>query len=111
MNITETKLIEIRDKATFIAGLAVKINPFSGTESENYLISRSGYGDPAILLTAILTKARVCIDPYKWTDRTFRNVHLYLEKHWDEVKSGDVVDVEYILGETEQPKVSEKASL
>jgi len=35
-------------------------------------------------------------------------VHLHLEKHFEELPSGSVIDVEFILGETAQPKISER---
>jgi hypothetical protein len=30
--------------------------------------------------------------------------HNFIAEHWAELNSGDVVDVEYILGETSAPK-------
>ncbi len=30
--------------------------------------------------------------------------HLYINEHFDEMDNGAVVDVEYILGETDKPK-------
>ena len=33
--------------------------------------------------------------------------HLYIQKHFDELKNYSVVDVEYINGETAEPKTSE----
>ena len=34
--------------------------------------------------------------------------HHYIIEHWDKLRDGDVVDVSFILGETQQPKVSER---
>ena len=36
--------------------------------------------------------------------------HNYIIEHWHELKDGDVVDVQFILGETKAPKVSERRS-
>jgi hypothetical protein len=33
--------------------------------------------------------------------------HQYIEQHWRELKDGDVIDVEFILGETDVKKTSE----
>lgn len=33
--------------------------------------------------------------------------HKYIQQHWDELQSGEVVDVEYILGETTVKKESD----
>jgi len=44
-------------------------------------------------------------DPYNWDNpRTMGNAHRYIEQHWDDLQSNDVVDVEFILGERATPK-------
>jgi len=40
--------------------------------------------------------------------RTMLEAHRHVAAHWNELQSGDVVDVEFILGETAAPKVSER---
>jgi hypothetical protein len=40
--------------------------------------------------------------------RTKRVAHNYIAEHRDDLADGDVVDVEYILGETMTRKVSER---
>lgn len=37
-----------------------------------------------------------------------RRAHLYVRDHWAELRDGDVVDVQFILGETAAPKKSER---
>jgi hypothetical protein len=34
--------------------------------------------------------------------------HKYIIEHWYDLKTGDVVDVEFALGESEKPKLSER---
>jgi len=34
--------------------------------------------------------------------------HAYIEKNFHNLNSGDVIDVEFILGETDKPKTSER---
>jgi hypothetical protein len=36
------------------------------------------------------------------------NAHLWIEANFDKLNDGDVVDVEFILGERAMPKVSER---
>lgn len=49
------------------------------------------------------------VDPFSWSNRrTYTNAHIWLVKHFDEVKTGQVVDVEFILGEVDVPKISER---
>lgn len=106
------KTFELRDKATFVPVLAVKLEP--SNEQDRYILALSGYGqrpqDQAkyIFLMGLnggLEKA-TC-DPYDWGDRTRSTCHQYLLEHFDELESGAVIDVEFILGETTEPKVSE----
>jgi hypothetical protein len=49
-------------------------------------------------------------DPYDWPrdPRTKPNAHQYIADHWSTLKDGDVIDVEYLLGETLRPKPSER---
>lgn len=104
----ETKLIEIRDRATFIAAVAMRVAP--ANDQQRYLLRRSGYSDTwddVILMPLDCTN--VNYDPYKWTGaRTLHHAHLWIREHFDTLKDGDVVDVQFILGETGSPKQSER---
>lgn len=95
------KLIEIRDRATFIPAMAIQVSGDDG-----YLMRRAGFESPMIYLVALATE-RACYDPYNWGNRTMANAHNYIVEHWEELLDGDVVDVEFILGETPTAKVSE----
>jgi selenophosphate synthetase-related protein len=96
------KLFEIRDRATFIPVLAIDISAKDG-----YLARRAGFGHRCIQLVDFEGR-RTAYNPYDWSGRTFPAAHAYIETHWDELADGDVVDVEFVLGETTQPKVSEE---
>lgn len=97
-----TKLIELRDSATFIPCLAIRVSGEDG-----YLARRAGYGEPCVLFGR-LQGGRFAYDPYEWKDRTFKTAHNYIIEHFDDLKDGQVVDVEHILGETKSPKRSEE---
>lgn len=101
------KLFEVRDRATFIPVMAIR--PDGRTEEEKYLLSRSGWTDPcATILIALNTGDRCQSDPYEWRNRTLQTAHLFIEAQWDSLTSGEVVDVEFVLGEVTEPKVSER---
>jgi hypothetical protein len=110
----EVKLLEVRDRMTFIPMLAIK--PVPRSEEERYLLARAGYGrapesQVCYVLLCRLDGGQLHWDPYSWGqngDRTFGTVHHWLLEHWAEVESGDVVDAEFIRGETTEPKVSER---
>lgn len=109
-----TKTFEIRDASTFIPVLAVKMVP--GCESDRYLLGRSGFGtDPDRQAEYILVvkidggDGKSNCDPYGWAGgaRTMRVAHAYIQKNWDALESGAVVDVEFIQGEKPNEKRSE----
>jgi hypothetical protein len=105
----QTKIIEIRDRATFIPVLCVDMN--AEAHEERYYLRCCGYpndGRPNILMTRADGNGPASNDPYSWGGRTYPVAHDYIINHWPELKSGDVVDVEFILGESAAPKVSER---
>lgn len=111
----QTKALEIRDRMTFIPMLAVDMNPNQDGDdrynAQRYLLRRCGYccdGWPNIILTRLDGSGKATNDPYAWADRTFQVAHDYILKNWRELRDGDVIDVEFILGETATKKISER---
>ena len=51
---------------------------------------------------------RATNDPHYWNDRTRMTAHQYIIDHWHELSDGDVIDVEFILGEKSTRKISER---
>ena len=90
------------------------IRPVPDNEAQRYLLRRDGYrGDESehciIMIDAQCRGA--AYDPYGWKDaRTKREAHKFIRDHWAELCEGTVIDVEFILGESVAPKVSERAS-
>lgn len=117
----KTKCLEIRDEGTFIAVLCVDMNP-EQTEFDakkyriqSYYLLREGYpcdGRPNIAMTMLAANGDKCWnDPYAWGGRTRPVAHNYIIEHWNELRDGDVIDVEFLLGETKRPKVSERETV
>jgi hypothetical protein len=105
----QNKLLEIRDRKTFIPIIAISMQ--AKNEVEQYYFVRSGYLNNCTLINVIRIDVPKCNDdPYKWShsSRTMQIAHEYIQKHWNELNTGDVVDVEYISGETSTPKQSER---
>ena len=104
-----TKALELRDSGTFIPILAVDMNP--GNEAERYLLRRCGYpcdGEPNIIVTRLDGNGKATNDPYAWGGRTYPVAHDWIIKNWRQLMDGDVVDVEFILGEKPEKKSSER---
>jgi hypothetical protein len=55
-----------------------------------------------------MSDARAVCDPYDWQDRTMLVAHEYVNSHYCDLMDGSVIDVEFILGESSAPKVSER---
>jgi hypothetical protein len=105
----ETKILEVRDAATFIPVLATAMK--SDNPIEKWYLKRTGYPtDHPLIMIAPLYGGKAEYGPYKWGEspRTLFIAHKYIEENWDCLETGDVVDVEWILGERGTPKVSER---
>lgn len=114
----ETKLFEVRDARTFIPVAATllrtvernSIGPTDREEAERYLLRRIGFLDegPLFVILTSLVAGRSAFDPHEWNSPTMNIAHLHILENWSRLASGDVVDVEYILGKTAAPKPSER---
>lgn len=100
----KTKVFEVRDSATLLPVLAVKME--GHTEKEKKIVGRGGFASYHILVTDLENK-ETNHDPFAWDNSTMKTIHQYLIQHFDEVENTDVIDAEFIRGESQQPKSSE----
>lgn len=127
-----TKAFEIRDRGTFIPVMATKMTPADAPklgetngdfakrfEVERYLLRRAGYpadfSDYCVVLCRMEASGvnrNATYDAHAWGGgaRTYFVAHKHIIEHFDELESGAVIDVEFILGETKEPKKSERVS-
>jgi hypothetical protein len=126
----KVKMLEVRDEGTCIPVLCVDMNPgdaypqtmtsdeegfkalLDDHVSRMWLLRRCGYpcdGRPNILMTSLdAGGGPAWNDPYGWGGRTRPVAHKYIIEHWNELRDGHVIDVQFILGETKAPKKSER---
>lgn len=133
-----TKLFEVRDRSTFIPVMATEMRAlnkcpndrldggeftpgfwlFPNFEAEAYLLKRTGYPQVDSKSDRIIALSRLTspeaggtqIDPCRWVDTvTMQTAHQYIVDHWPHLESGDVIDCEYIRGESSAPKTPERA--
>lgn len=103
----ENKVLEIRDSMTFIPVLATAMIPTSYEEA--YYLARAGFGEYRMIMVSRLNDSETKIDPYSWSNnRTMHEAHKHIQANWDVLQTGDVVDVQYLLGERSEPKRSER---
>lgn len=113
LNSLDSKVLEIRDENTHIPALAIKMKAKTLTQAY-YIHDCCGYpfsGDSIMLVC--LSDGRTTNDPYEWASlkmgpRTMPVAHIYILEHFDDLSDGDVIDVSFILGETNKCKVSER---
>jgi hypothetical protein len=81
--------------------------------AEAYLFSRAGfvitnntYGKYVILIK--IETNEVQWDYEEWPNRTMITAHKYIQDYFNQLNTGDVIDVEYILGLSENKKQSER---
>ena len=111
------KLFEIRDEGTTMPIIAIKPDPHN--EVERWLYAKAGYGlTPEDQGTYVMLapmhggEGMLCCDPYTHPGaprvRTLFVAHKLIITNWNVLESGDVVDVQHILGETDVCKQSER---
>lgn len=112
----EAKCLEIRDSATFIPVVCVKLEAQPAGEAGeypgDYLMRRAGYNAEShqVLVHKLQTgQGRVNVEEWNGC-RTMTVAHQYIVERWHLLRDGDVVDVEHILGETTARKTSERYS-
>jgi hypothetical protein len=104
------KFFELRDSMTFIPVVCFQIDPSKLSEEEKYLAGRAGIRTRTFIYMLELTSDQMFWDFNRWGGaRDTRHIcHDYIYKHWEELSSGDVVDAEFLLGEKDQPAISER---
>ena len=102
------KLFEIRDDGTFFPLLAIKMEPTN--DVEEWLLQQAGYASKDTIQVVQINcgSGGSHCDLYDWPNRTMKWAHNYIQKNFDSLNSGDVIDVEYTMGFTAKPKVSER---
>jgi len=115
------KLIEIRDSGTFIPALAVQMVGDTRTPAD-WLLRRAGYGRGILLVHLTSNRAELRAEEWGRATRTMIVAHLALEGRsamgmlpdrveectFDNLVHGAVLDVEYLIGASDRPKVSEQ---
>ena len=102
------KMLEVRDRGTCMPVCAIELS--GDTMTESFFLEHAGYGfDHPSILVVDLENVKAETDPFKWDrmSRTMKQAHLYIRDNFEALNSGDVVDVEFILGESKRPKISE----
>lgn len=101
----EVKRIEVRDAATTIPAIAIRL-------ILSHRIDRhAGWPKDSVLVYFGRLNSEEALRQSCWdwhaTSRTMPEAHRLLEQRWDDFQDGEVLDVEFELGETEVKKLPE----
>ena len=107
------KMFEVRDEGTCIVVLAYRMMPEN--DAQKLLLARCGYGSSATEQSSYVWLQRIdcgegkgTSDCFNWGgSRTMHEAHMYIKKDFDSMKDGEVVDVQFINGETKVKKDAE----
>ncbi len=122
------KAIQIRDAGTHIPAVAMKFSP--STQRDEAIVGRAGFHNwQDYVLLMKLDPMRAEYDPYEWGQgaRTMFVAHLAVacnftqqscenlglvyarmaECGFDQIVSGQVIDIEYLMGLRDEPKAFE----
>ncbi len=94
----DSKFFEVRDEGTFIPVVCQKFDMHKFNGKDKYLFRRAGW-------QTLISYSRI-YDMKTYTDiynvdcvgRTDRIAYQFIHENWDTLKSGDIVDVAFILG-------------
>ena len=112
----QTKAFEVRDRSTYIPVIATAMIPdWRVTDqgiAERSLLRSQGYDVDAIPARGAIMVYMARMDgseghlyPHDWSfPGTLPVAHRYICDHWALLGSGDVIDCEFIRGETARPK-------
>src|SRR5262245_35324167 len=114
------KTFELRDHGTFIPVIAVLLNPiqpglYGPPDIDEYLLRRGGWAwydpqKPADILLMHLQTNESHSNEFEWgpINRTMKIAHEFIQKQWANLRDAEVIDVAYILRETNECKKSER---
>jgi hypothetical protein len=91
------KYIKILDRGVSIPAAVMKAA--YSNEEQRQILRDADLHSNSILLMNLVDKV-VKSDPIHWFTRTMTTAHKHLNENFDLIKDGEVIDVEFILGET-----------
>lgn len=94
----QVKLFEVRDEATCISAIGIRLAAYELSGRERWLLRRTGYGEPLILFGRT-EGGPFANDLYNHSgSRTMRWAHKIVEENWDILESGAMIDVRAAMG-------------
>lgn len=107
----EVKFFELRDSCTCISAMCVSgIAADIEDDAERWLVERSGWNEDRFVYLTNLESAETHYDPYEWRCEPYRTCHEFIREHWDELKSGELIDARVLCGEQTSPVMTDRCA-
>ena len=100
----ETKFFQVRDRGTNTPVMCVRFHGSAMDGRPGEIARRAGWGSEPATIYIKLASGEAAHDLTDWSDRTNLYAHAHICDHWEELGDGAVIDVEFILGESETAK-------
>lgn len=105
MQSIETKMFGVRGNGTFYPVVATKL--YSEEDSEQFLLDRAGFrGSYVYILLNNIGEQKTNYDPYRWNNSELTVAHKHIEKNFDSLMTGEIIDTQYLEGKVSQPRKS-----
>lgn len=97
----EAKLFEMfdGDLTTPVLGILLEAR----VNRETFLLEVAGFERSEILLL-VLNSMEIKTNPFEWDNQRMSVAHQYIFLNWAKLRNGEVVDVPFILGESDKKK-------
>lgn len=102
----EYKYFEVKDRGTFIPVLAYKL--IADNVDESYFLEMAAFYGKTYCIVTKLNNLESNYNAYNWSSSTMEIAHSYIEQNFKDLVSGDVIDVEYILGKRSTKKEKQR---
>lgn len=110
--IVDAKMLAVMDRGTHIPLIAFKVSP--NTMKECVMLERHDFGVNPHEHTFFydISSGTCSHNPYKMEGSyTLTPACKHIRDNWGSINSGDLVDAEYIRGETSEPRIWEREYL
>ncbi len=105
----EVKTFELRDRATMIPVMCIFISMSEVKDPDRFLMQRAGWGggqSPMYMIN--INDGRCQWNAMEWNLEPYITAHQYIYENWYQLNGGEVIDAEFIRGESKVPKTSER---
>lgn len=94
----ESKILHLIDDSTSYYVIALNVCQSSTeTDADNAFLEAAGYGECGVVYM-IETDSGTCNSNFtEWDNRTLQEAHFFIQENWDNISSGNTIDVRTLI--------------